>query len=71
LNILDNKSYYGESYCLIDRLSRHTKDLQSGKHECSELQKDYSRIKNHKAFRFIILKSGPEWELRYAHTKEN
>lgn len=62
LNILDNKSYYGESSCLVDRLSNHTKDLETGKHECKELQKDYSRIKNRQAFWFIILKSGPEWE---------
>lgn len=58
-DLLNNKSYYGETQNLCSRFTRHFEQLSNGTHECRSLQKAYREQQNQNGFRFIVLDYGP------------
>lgn len=60
-DIENNKSYYGESSNLADRIAMHYRFLSSGKHDNKKLQQAYNNLADKKSFQFIVLHAGSEW----------
>ena len=58
LDVLNNKSYYGETQCLFNRFARHTEQLNNGTHDCRALQAAYQTQQNPDGFKFIVLDFG-------------
>lgn len=62
LDVLNNKSYYGESGFLFQRLEMHFRLLDKGSHHCVPLQTAYNEQNKQKAaFQIFVLRYGPEW----------
>lgn len=74
LDIENNKSYYGQTTLLARRIMQHNQGLVNETHECKDLIAAFKKQdKQIDKFRFIVHKSGPEWEdetLRLAYEKE-
>lgn len=74
LDIENNKSYYGQTTSLVRRIMQHNQGLVNETHECKALVAAFKKQgKQIDKFRFIVHKSGPEWEnekLRLAYEKE-
>jgi hypothetical protein len=64
LDIKNDKSYYGETDCLANRLSRHFNELKTGVHHCSKLLDSFNEQANPDGFKFIILESVPHFKDR-------
>lgn len=63
LDIKNDKSYYGESNLLFRRFAQHYQGLVNESHECEALMVAFKeQNKQIDNFRFIVHKSGPEWE---------
>nr|AWI68422.1 putative GIY-YIG homing endonuclease [Pediastrum duplex] len=62
LDIKNNFSYYRESKLLIQRFARHYEGLMDESHESKALIEAFKQQnKQIENFRFLVLKSGPEW----------
>lgn len=62
LDMKNNKSYYGESTSLFRRMMHHHQGLIDETHDCKALKAAFKEQgKPIEGFRFIVLKSGPEW----------
>jgi hypothetical protein len=57
---INQKVYFGESENVVKRLGQHYGDLRSGKHDCKELQNDWS-LHSEADFHFISLSVGQQW----------
>ncbi len=69
LDVLNNKSYYGETQCLFNRFSRHTEQLTNGTHDCRALQAAYQTQQNPDGFKFIVLDYGPHLICALVHLR--
>lgn len=68
---VNNKRYIGESINVLDRLSKHTRDLEKNMSSCYALQKDWNQYSSD-SFSATILFVGPAWKDRQDRlTKEN
>jgi uncharacterized protein (DUF2249 family) len=61
LDVLNNKSYYGETQCLLSRLNSHDRSLKESTHECHKLRQAYLEQKNPEGFHFLVLEYGIQW----------
>ncbi len=61
LNVETNRSYYGESQWLLERIQLNFRYLKNGKHHCKALQQAYNESKNIDNFQVFIIASGPDW----------
>lgn len=63
LDVKNDKSYYGETNSLCRRFMHHHQGLTNDTHDCKALATAFKeQNKNIENFRFIVHKSGPEWE---------
>ncbi len=62
LDPINNKSYYGETSCIIKRLNIYIRTLKVGNHFCKDLQTAFNQQKNPNNFKYFIIAEGPEWE---------
>ena len=60
---VNDKSYYGESACLMHRLDSHRRELAQGHHENSGLNNAIQNGITIDDIQFIVLDCGPEWAL--------
>lgn len=68
---MNNKRYIGESANVLDRLGKHTRDLEKNMSNCYALQKDWNQYSSD-SFSATILFVGPNWKDRqHRLTKEN
>lgn len=65
----NGKRYIGESGNVLDRLAKHTRNLEKGEADCSNLQLDWNRF-GHSKFEAKVLCIGPEWVDREVRLKK-
>lgn len=65
----NNKRYIGEAGNILDRLAKHTRNLEKGEAECSNLQLDWNLFGPSK-FEAKVLYIGPEWADREVRLKK-
>lgn len=61
--LANNKKYIGEAQNILDRLGKHSSNLQKNLGECAELQADWLKH-GPSQFEARVLFSGPQWQLK-------
>jgi hypothetical protein len=65
----NNKRYIGESANVLDRLAKHTRSLENGVSDCSQLQKDWNHYGPYQ-FEATTICIGTKWQSREARLEK-